>query len=557
MKKLLTLALAMFISLVSLAQITPITVPYTSSACVGSTIVYEDTTLGGTWSSSNVAVASIGSTFSGGISDCYIVGVSTGTAFITYTVGSSFVTTTVAVVTPAPISGVTSICTGSTTTLSDVLGGGTWLSRNTSIATVDIFTGVVSGVSPGYDTIYYYCYCGCTAFTNFTVSSTTSAGTISGSLSVYTGATTALSETVSGGTWSSSSPSVASIDASTGVVTGIAPGTSTITYTVAGCSGAASATAVVTVSAFTGISGNIYFTGGPYYGPVKVWLIHLSYPMLSALDSIVVYCSGTSVYYQFTGAYASDSMRVKAALDTITSATYIPTYHFSSLYWNTATVFYHTSGTGDINKNITMMGGTPPAGTGFISGNVTTGANRGTTGGIPVAGLKMYLLDAMSTLLLSTRTDASGNYTFGSLPAGSYTVFPDSLNYLTTPYSGITLTSSAPSMSAAGFIQHTLSHTITPIGTFEKNINATDASVIAFPNPSNGKLHVAWSESASETAGISVTDITGRGVYHASIELTKGNGMKMIDLSNLADGLYLINIKSANVNYNNKLQIEH
>ncbi len=66
---------------------------------------------------------------------------------------------------------------------------------------------------------------------------------IVGSLSVCAGSTTALTTYTIGGSWSSSTTSVATVDASTGVVYGVTPGTSTITYTL----GSQTVTATVTV----------------------------------------------------------------------------------------------------------------------------------------------------------------------------------------------------------------------------------------------------------------------------------------------------------------------
>ena len=85
-----------------------------------------------------------------------------------------------------------------------------------------------------------------------------------------------MSDGVSGGTWSSSSTSIATVGA-TGIVTGVATGTVTITYSVTACGGTDYTTTTVTVTAappVDRISGHVNFTGGPLdSGYVKVWLI--------------------------------------------------------------------------------------------------------------------------------------------------------------------------------------------------------------------------------------------------------------------------------------------
>ena len=75
------------------------------------------------------------------------------------------------------------------------------------------------------------------------------AGTISGNITVCVGATTPYtSNGLSGGTWSSDAPAVASVDATTGVVTGVTAGTATIKYTFTNSCGSDNSTQAITVN---------------------------------------------------------------------------------------------------------------------------------------------------------------------------------------------------------------------------------------------------------------------------------------------------------------------
>ena len=60
----------------------------------------------------------------------------------------------------------------------------------------------------------------------------TDAGILSGTQNVCVGANTTFSSTVLGGSWSSANTAIATVNASTGVITGVASGTTTLTYTV-------------------------------------------------------------------------------------------------------------------------------------------------------------------------------------------------------------------------------------------------------------------------------------------------------------------------------------
>ena len=126
------------------------TITGTTIVCVGSTTALADSVAGGTWTSGSTGVATVGSTTG------VVTGVANGTAVITYTYnsGACTATTTINVVTPPlPITGTTSICLGTTTTLADATPSGTWSSSNPSVATIGSGTGLVTGVAVGTVTI--------------------------------------------------------------------------------------------------------------------------------------------------------------------------------------------------------------------------------------------------------------------------------------------------------------------------------------------------------------------------------------------------------------------
>ncbi len=152
----------------------------------------------------------------------------------------------------AQITGLTNICVGASTTLNDT-GSGVWRSSNTAIATVDLTSGTVTGVSAGIAVIVYNKGWG---VATMTITVNPLPNPITGSASVCAGKNITLSD-VGTGIWTSSNPAIGTVS-SAGVVSGIAAGTTTIAFTSpASCR---SATAVVTVNplpeagAITGIA---------------------------------------------------------------------------------------------------------------------------------------------------------------------------------------------------------------------------------------------------------------------------------------------------------------
>ncbi len=200
-----------------------------TTICASSTSLLSNTSIGGTWSSSNTAVATVD------LASGLVTGVTPGTARITYTLGIGCKVTTDIVINPAPspITGPSAVCMGQAITLFNATAGGSWSSRNISVASVDLLTGVVTGIANDIDTIDYVLPGGCKASFGITVHSTPPL--IGGPDSVCLGSTVALTNgSPFSGIWTSSNPSVAPVGLTSGVVSGITVGTSNITFTILG-----------------------------------------------------------------------------------------------------------------------------------------------------------------------------------------------------------------------------------------------------------------------------------------------------------------------------------
>ena len=212
----------------------------------GGTITLTDATGGGTWSSTPAATASAG------LVTGVITGQIPGTATIVYTVLGCTVNTIITVdPLPNPIQGVFKECAGTTSSLSDVITGGTWTSSTVPVATIDMTTGMVTGVSGGTTIITYNTSCG---YVTVVDTSIAAPDPIAGTGSVCTGDITTFADIPTGGTWSSSTPSIATVLLGSGVITGVSAGTATITYTIPpGCSAIKSVNVLPLPPAITGV----------------------------------------------------------------------------------------------------------------------------------------------------------------------------------------------------------------------------------------------------------------------------------------------------------------
>jgi hypothetical protein len=78
---------------------------------------------------------------------------------------------------------------------------------------------------------------------------------------------------------------------------------------------------------------------------------------------------------------------------------------------------------------------------------------------------------------------------------------------------------------------------------------AENPSVSVYPNPSNGSFNVDYKNATS----IKVINTLGVLAYETKIDETVSEGTKNIDLSNFANGIYIINVSNGNSSINHKV----
>lgn len=303
------------------------------------------------------------------------------------------------------------------------------------------------------------------------------------------------------------------------------------------------------------IEGNIYFDStGPFLSSYdcKVWLISFDTltNIVTAVDSVTTVSGFT---FRSTYPIGTYLIKAKAIYDT-SGYGYVPTYYASGMYWNTANKINYIKAPYN-NADIIMKHGTATSGPGFIGGNVLFGAGKTTGGGsvgAPVGGLHVMLLNSSGKLIKQTYTDMSGMYSFSNLPLGSYSIFPESLGYLTTPANTINLTSGNPTDTSVNFTQNSTS--IFPAYLSIGNLTP-NAPLVVFPNPSKGWFTIIGNNSFTDAVNITVTNMAGQIVYSRNLFNTEQN--QTFNCSFLPAGTYIIDLRTSKGNQIIKMDITH
>lgn len=211
-----------------------VTVVGSDTVCVGNTLQLRPST-GGTWTSDSPSIATINNS---GV----VTAIATGQVTFTFrpivpVCGMQLQSPIITVIgnTGLTITGPASICVGGTTMLSPSTGG-TWVSANNAVATVNN-NGLVTGVFPGTVQFSYTSNTtGCTSLLQTPV-----IVSLKPQVQLLTNDTLCVYDIgycipSTGGTWASSNPTVVTIT-NGGVITAISPGTASLFYTQtnAGC----------------------------------------------------------------------------------------------------------------------------------------------------------------------------------------------------------------------------------------------------------------------------------------------------------------------------------
>ena len=320
----------------------PTAITGTNIVCVNSTATLASSPTTHTWSSDNASVVTVSPT---GV----LTGISEGTATISYTTAQGCARFTEVTVNAAvdPIAGIDVLCATQTTTFTNSTFGGTWSSSAASKANVNSSTGVVTGVSAGTANISYAISPGCRSIKLVSVNTMPTA--ITGANSVCVDATTTFTNTVGGGSWSSSNAALGTVDAATGIITGIAFGTPTISYALPnGCY----RTKNITVRALP----------NPIAGPTSV-------------------CEGATITLTSAGTTGGSWQSSNTATATIGSTNGVVTGISGG-----AAIITRTNGAGcmrtvEVTVNALPNAGTITSGTAYLLGDTATISSSGATGG--------------------------------------------------------------------------------------------------------------------------------------------------------------------------------
>ena len=76
-----------------------------------------------------------------------------------------------------------------------------------------------------------------------------------------------------------------------------------------------------------------------------------------------------------------------------------------------------------------------------------------------------------------------------------------------------------------------------------------------FPNPTHGQFHLKFNAKKSNSYNVNITNALGAIVYRSAVDVVAGKVDKMIDLSEMSKGVYMINVSDGTATVSKRITL--
>ena len=275
----------------------------------------------------------------------------------------------------------------------------------------------------------------------------------------------------------------------------------------------------------------------------KVYLIQYdpNAGTLTAVDSTDFSSNpGTNGAYYTFGSVAQGDYLVKAFLTPGSPyyENYMPTYHFSHLFWNEADQITSPY-PGPSFFDIALIPGNNPGGPGFIGGLVSDGANIWGGGeergdGDPMPNVSILLLDEQESPVAHTLTHADGTFAFESLAWGTYKVVVE-IPGLEQGTKWVTIGPDNPSVDISFSVEE--EGVVLAVKEFDGEIIS-----LAYPNPVKDQLSLYFFLESAARGYLRLSTPDGRTELVQAVDLPGGGQVLPVSLGSLPRGMYILQV---------------
>jgi hypothetical protein len=217
---------------------------------------------------------------------------------------------------------------------------------------------------------------------------------------------------------------------------------------------------------------------------------------------------------------------------------YMPTYYRNAYDWNDAAeIIVESSDNWECDIWLRPSPGIEQ-GNGRIIGQISFDTSLVNRTPVPAEDIEILLLNLQGTFLTCGLSDGNGQFNFGSIPYGTYQIFPDVTGISTTPMY-VTISEENPEQNDVNLV--IFPNEIT-FGVNE-NISAfVGSTMLLYPNPVHDQARISLEMKKSSRLNILVTDLAGRLVVNQEYQLSPGSQEIILNVGKLPAGVYQVTL---------------
>ena len=258
---------------------------------------------------------------------------------------------------------------------------------------------------------------------------------------------------------------------------------------------------------------------------------------MTVVDTMNTNSSG--IFYFMPQATATYYIKAAPLAGTALFNTHMPTYYGDVVNWQNAIAYNPLNGV--LLATINLVPVVLRPGAGNLWGNV---ANAGyMPAGHSMAGLSVILMNTnggITTACKHTLTNANGSFSLPSLDYGSYKAMVEIPGMPSAQYN-VNITAANPNTNNLNFVA-----TNNNIALANAEQELLSASLGILPNPNNGVFVLNFDATAANNAQIRIFDALGRLVLEQNAQFFEGSNKLPLQLNNVQEGVYLVQLKTNN-----------
>jgi hypothetical protein len=255
---------------------------------------------------------------------------------------------------------------------------------------------------------------------------------------------------------------------------------------------------------------------------------------LLAIDTTEIDTLGYYYFYEVPSGKYLTKARLQAS--SVNYGAFMPTYFRNAYDWNDAEeIVIGSENNWECNVQLRPSDGFG-SGDGQILGRISYDTSNFSRTPIPAQNIEIVLLNPLGDFLTCRLSDTDGYFDFGSVPYGTYQLFPDVAGILTTPMY-VTLSADKPLISDVNMV-------IFPMEiTFSINENSSayiDNALVIYPNPVTREARISLDVKKASGITAMITDLSGKIVSSFETILPQGKQEIFLPVGNLPSGLYQV-----------------